>query len=247
MRQRTLAAIAVAALLLSAGCVGSVTSGAADGQAAQSETNRSIEVSSTGTVQTQPDQAVLIVGVSATATDPSEARKRLAANVSEMTSALEEMGVGSDQLVTVDYDLREDRRHERRRGDDSESRYRARHTFRVTLTDTEKVGKAIDTAVQNGANEVQNVRYTISKEKRQDLRQQALENAMGNARRQADTVAASANLSVEGVVRVRSTDYDSRPRYGYRYAEAAADAGASPESGSVAVTARVNVVYNASA
>jgi uncharacterized protein YggE len=117
----------------------------------------------------------------------------------------------------------------------------------VTLTDTETVGKAIDTAVQNGANEVQDVRYTISKEKRQDLRQQALESAMGNARRQADTVAASANLSVEGVVRVRSADYDSRPRHGYRYAEAAAGAGASPESGSVAVTARVNVVYNASA
>lgn len=233
--------MALAVLLASAGCVGGL--GTTDGPAAQSPNapseDRTIQVSAEGQVYTQPNQAVLRVGVTATAADATDVRERLAENVSSMKDALAEIDVGSDQLVTVDYDLSRDRYRQTEDGE----QFRARHTFRITLNDTEKVGRVIEAAVTNGANDVRNVRYTISDDRRTELRAEALRKAMGNARDEADVLAGESGLTVEGPATIRSHNT------GYRYYDyaVAQSGGASPESGNVAVTAQVNVVYNASA
>lgn len=244
MRQRTLAAIALAVLLVSAGCAGNLGTTANQGAQSANTTaaDRTIQVSAEGQVYTEPNQAVLRVGVTAAATDASTARERLEENVSEMKVALEEIDVDSDQLMTVDYDLSRDR-YGSREGD--RETFRARHTFRVTLNDTEKVGQVIEAAVTNGANDVQNVRYTISDDRRDELREQALRQAMDNARDEAEVLAEESDLTVEGPATIRShnTGY-GYARYEYGYATAG---DASPESGNVAVTAQVNVEYNASA
>jgi hypothetical protein len=253
MRQvRPVAAVALAALLLTAGCFGTAN-GVADAGAAQitnqanaqpnGNAGTSLQVSATGSVAADPDQAIVRVAVVETGDDAAIARQRLAENVSRMRSALTELGLEDGQISTARYDLDQDYRSEERR----DPRYRAVHAFQITLTDLDRVGTVIDTAVENGASQVDNVQYTLSEERRRNLRTDALSEAMSDARGQADAIASSADLTVTGVHRVSTSDVGYRP-YTEQVAMAggAANADTKIDRGSVTVTARVVVVYNAS-
>jgi hypothetical protein len=251
MRQvRPVAAVALAALLLTAGCLGTADGAGDAGEAqitnaqvdAQSDAATSLQVSATGTVEADPDQAIVRVAVVETAEDAAVARSRLAENASSMREALAEMGIEDEQISTARYDLDRDYRSEDRRT----PRYRAVHAFQITLTDLDRVGEVIDTAVENGASQVDDVRYTLSEERRRDLREDALGEAMADARGQADVIAESADLTVTGVNRVSTTDVGYRPSpQRVMLTAEAGNADTQIDRGTVSVTAQVVVVYNA--
>jgi len=253
MRQvRPMAAVALAALLLTAGCLGTGNGVGDAGQAqitnaqssASANAGTTLQVSATGSVEADPDQAIVRVAVVETAEDAAVARGRLAENASAMREALAELGIEDGQISTARYDIDTDYRSEDRR----DPRYRAVHAFRITLTDLDRVGEVIDTAVENGASQVDDVRFTLSEERRRDLRTEALGEAMSDARGQADAIAESADLTVTGVHRVSTTDVGYRPSpQRVMLTAEAANADTTIDRGSVSVTARVVVVYNASA
>lgn len=244
MRRTVTISVALAVLVILAGCAGLGGSNAAPDTSSE---GRKITVDAAGQVEAEPDQAVLRVAVEATADGASTARERLAKNVSRMKSALAEIGVTDEQITTVHYDL--DKRHRRptREGERSEPQYRAMHAFEITLSDINKTGEVIDTAISNGATSVDNVQFTLSRETRLELRQQALQDAMANARTEANVIASSANLSITGVGSVSTVQVRVSPHREVALASAGGDGGTSIESGPVTVTAQVIVSYNASA
>ncbi|MFC7135862.1 SIMPL domain-containing protein [Halobaculum litoreum] len=122
--------------------------------------------------------------------------------------------------------------------------YRAYHALQFE-TAPDDAGSAVDLAVDNGATAVQTVQFTLSDERRAELRAEALAGAVEDARTTAETVAGAADRSVgtELSMQVGSAGYqpyDSRVAY-----ETAADAGGSTtfEPGSVTVSASVTVTY----
>lgn len=212
-----------------------------------SSASRTIQVSASGQATAQPDLGMLRVGVQATADDPTTARTRVAENISQVRSALEAMGIGSEQVRTVDYNLWEDRERRHDDGRSEETQYRARHVLMIEVQDIDRLGSVIDATVDAGVTNIHDVRYTLSDETRRDLRQDALADAMDNARGQADTLAEQADLQVTGVWAVSTHDVSYPvPRYETAVANGG-DAGTSIETGPVTVTASVNVQYNASA
>lgn len=258
MRHRpVLATLALSLLLVTAGCTAALGSspGATaspagstnDPAPAEAEPGRTIAVGATGQVQAQPNQAVLRVAVEATGENASAVRQRLAENVSRMREALSEMGIGSDQVTTTDFDIRSQRRYggERR----ERPAFRGRHAFTITLTDLDRTGTVIVTAVEHGVTSVEDVRFSLTEERRSTLRRQALAEAMESARGQAGVIADGANLTVTGVGTVRTADVGYRP-VRMEAATLAGDAGGAPttiEGGAVTVTAQVQVTYNATA
>jgi len=264
MRRRThvLAAVGVALLLVTAGCVGGPTdSPTATADAPGQSTDRTpatpaadstIRVVGSGSADAEPNQAVVRVAVVAVGADAATARQRLAANTSRMRTALEGIGIGEEQITTRRYDIYQDRRRPREEGDEPRIQYRASHDFEITVTEPGRVGEVIDTAVRNGASEIDDVSFTLSTDRRRTLEGRARSAAMADARAKARTLAADANLSVTGV-RVIRTARSGVPR--------AADAGAGGamtetpvataappsdlESGPVTVTTTVEVVYEA--
>jgi uncharacterized protein YggE len=122
----------------------------------------------------------------------------------------------------------------------------------VELDDVDAVGSVIDTAVDAGVDEVDRVIFTLSENKRTDLREEALRTAVGSAREKADAIAEE----VDGEI-VEATVVDaSRGRVApvERSADAAlqatptpapADGGGSTgvEPGDVTVSVDVNVRY----
>lgn len=240
-RTRLLAAFAVATLVLVSGCTGAF---AADNSASSaSSSNRTVDVSATGQVSAEANQAVIRVAVEARGDDAETARERLAENVSNLRDGLADAGVESDQITTSGYDIREDHRDRREGVDDP--RYVARQSFEITLNDTDRAGTVIDAAVQNGATRVDGVRFTLSTDRRDELKQEALKDAMERADAKAETLAAQSDMTVVQVRTVTSTEFNHGPVYAE--ATATADGGGSTtiDSGPVTVTANVHVVYDA--
>jgi hypothetical protein len=250
MRRHALIAAALALLLATAGCASSLQSGTAGTDEPTDGERRTIHVAGSGSAESQPNQAIVEVAVVATADDAATARQRLAANVTRMRDALADAGVGDDQITTRHYDIDRDRRRPRpgEEGGEPESQYRAWHAFEITVSDTDRVGTVIDTAVQNGATSVDNIEFTLSTELRRELEADARSAAMADARAKAESLAADANLTVTGVQVVRTGGGDSpRPVGDAAMATATPTAETSTdlESGPVTVVTTVRVVYNA--
>jgi uncharacterized protein YggE len=264
MRRHThaLAVIGVAALLVIAGCAASPSEapGTADSPAASPSTDRTsatpapdstIRVVGSGSADAEPDQAVVRVAVEATGPDAATARQRLAENTTRMRTALEDIDVDEDRITTRRYDIYQDRRRPREEGAEPRIQYRATHDFEITVTDPDRVGEVIDTAVRNGATEIDDVSFTLSTDRRRTLERRARSAAMADARGKARALAADANLSVTGV-RVIRTASRGVPRTADTGGGAATEtpvATAAPpsdiESGPVTVTTTVEVVYEA--
>lgn len=260
MRLRTaLVPLALAALLLAAGCSGTTTvvpnadaataAGEPNADAARAQVaddnGRTVTVGASGSVEAEPDRAVIEVAATATGDDVSTVRRQLAENATAMREALNEAGIDNGSISTQHYDISRDRHRERGR---DEPKFRARHSFTVTVENPDRVGEVIVVAVENGASEVDRVRFTLTKETRRDLREEALADAMSNARTQADTIAANSQLRIAGVDTVSTAEVDVQPFDRREVALAAAGdggGGTSISSGPVTVTAKVQVVYDA--
>ncbi|MDY6765520.1 MAG: SIMPL domain-containing protein [Halobacteria archaeon] len=208
--------------------------------------SRTITVSTVGEVKAQPDKVIIHVASTAVADNPTEARQRLASNVSDMREALSEMGISSDQIRTTDFDLFERRPEKRRGGEgDGQVEYHASQEFTIEVMNISKAGDVIDTAVDNGATQVRGVQFTLSKERRTQLRKDALKDAMSTAKAQAQVIANSANLSITGVHSATTGNADFRPVMVERVAAGDAGGGTSIDSGPVTVHMSVQVTYNA--
>ncbi|MFC7174242.1 SIMPL domain-containing protein [Haloplanus litoreus] len=118
------------------------------------------------------------------------------------------------------------------------------------MTDPDRVGSVVDTAVGNGASEVDDVTFTLSTERRRALERQARSAAMADARSKARALATDANLTVTGVDVIQTTA-GGAPRSadeGASMTETPVATGAPPsdiESGPVTVRTSVRVVYEA--
>lgn len=206
--------------------------------------NRTITVSGSGTESAEPDAAVVRLAVEKTAPEPNTARTALAENVSAVTERLLELNLSEDQIQTTDYRIGEERRPPMPDGEETAPSYQARQTIEVHLEDTDAVGAVIDAAVESGATDVQDVRFTLSEETRSELRNAALESAMDQAHSQAETLATAAELTITGPREI-TTESRISP-YGYAVETAQASDGTSIDPGPVSVSAHVTVTYEAS-
>ncbi|WP_435068681.1 SIMPL domain-containing protein [Haloplanus sp. C73] len=252
MQRQTAIAVGVAVLLVIAGC--SATTGqspaASTGESAANESS-TIRVAGSGSADAEPNQAVVRVAAVAIGPDAATARERLAENTSRMRTALEDIGVDDDQITTVRYDIYQDRRPPREDGEEPPVRYRASHDFEITVSNPDRAGAIVDTAVQNGATEVNDVSFRLSTDRRRQLEDRARRAAMADARSKARGLAGAANLTVTGVRVIQTSDSGAPRPADERYATETAtpmSTGAPDsdfESGSVTVTTRVQVVYEA--
>lgn len=239
-------AVAVAALVLLAGCGTALQtadgSTPADGTAAGA-TQQTVSTSGTGDADADADRAVVTVAVTARADTAEGAREAVAANATRMRDALRDAGIDDDAVTTAYYVVQPRFEVDRDRDDRTLVGYEAVHASRIDAA-ADAAGTVVDTAVGNGASEVQGVTFTLSDETRAELREQALEHAMSAARADAETVASSANLSITGV-QSASTGGGVGPVYETR--ATVADTGSAFDAGSVTVTATVDVTYVATA
>jgi len=223
---------------------------------------RVVTVSGTGEVRGDPDRALLEFDIRAREDTAGAVRDDLGTRADAVRAALLDAGLSEEDITTSRFRISErvDRRRLREADVDPDSPearerfsyYRGTHSLEVNVDDVDAVGSIIDTAVDAGADEVDRVTFTLSDEKRTDLREEALREAIGNARSKADAIAEE----VDGEI-VEATVVDaSRGRIGpvERSGDATLQATPTPaaeggrgstgvEPGDVTVTVDVDVRY----
>ena len=172
---------------------------------------RTITVSSTASVGTAPDEAVLDLGMRSEAGDSASAYADNGATSDAVLAALQESGVARGDVETESVNVERDV-HDRNTPQER-TVYVASTQISVTVHDLDAVTNVISAAVNAGVDSVRGLRFQVGDQTA--ARQDALAAAVAGARRKADAIAAAAGTSVSGVVQVREEGSSSRP-YTYR-------------------------------
>lgn len=218
-------ALAGAAMLSSAGAQ----------EADPAAANVTITVGASGTATAPPDLAVIDIAVEGSAASADEARAMTAENVSAVRDALAEAGVDDEQIRTTSFFIGSERE------ENGSRTYHATHALELQVP-VDDAGAVVDAAVDGGATRVDGVRFTITDETRQELREEALTSAIESARTDADVIAAATGVEIEAVRAVETGDTGGGPVV----FESAREGQTTFDPGPVTVSATVTVTYDAS-
>jgi uncharacterized protein len=169
-----------------------------------------ITVTGVGTTTSVPDEAAFTIGVQ---TEGPTAREALAANSEQMRrviAAVRSAGVAKSDVKTQDVSVSASYADEGRIDG-----YSARNSVLVTIHDLSKAGAILDAASNAGANEVYGPMLSRSDE--DAIQAKALREAVSNARKKAEALAAAAGVSL-GRVTAISEGFSAGPQ---PYAEGA--------------------------
>jgi len=144
-----------------------------------------------------------------------------------------------EQITTGRFDIREQRQS---------AGYRGFNEFQIETDDPDAVGEIIDTAVAGGADDVGRIIFGLSEDRRNELREEAIEVALDDARYEAEIIANAKNLTLTGVESVttdpgRVSTHRATPDVAVEETD---DAGGPPtqiDQGLVSVSASVDVSY----
>lgn len=212
----TVALIVVALVVLAIGARAMAQDSTGDGE------RRTITVTSSATVGSEPDQATLQIGIETQADDSADALADNDRITDDVLAALERAGIKADDVQTQSLDVYQ--RTVDRRTPQERTVFVADSTLAVTIRDLDSVGPVIEAAVDAGATSVRNIRFEVSDPAR--ARTQALELAVDGARVKADAMAGAAGATVTGVERIVEEGGGGRPLYDEAYRAQAFDAAA---------------------
>ncbi len=203
-------------------------------------------VTSAGTGETSaaPDEATMNFGVTTEGTDAADTLDAASKAADEIIAALKNLDIDADDLQTRNVSIWPRYNYNRDDSPPQITGYEASIMVSATLRDLGQVGEVITAATAAGANQVNGPTFTLSEDAA--ARDEAIEDAVANARRRAETMADAAGKSVGDVISISETGVSVPPVY--RGVEAdyalAEDAGSVPiEPGTLDISARVTVVF----
>ncbi|MEJ8546018.1 SIMPL domain-containing protein [Brevibacillus borstelensis] len=118
-----------------------------------------IKVTGEGTIYTAPDQAVAILGTITENKNLQLAQTTNAEAVSQIIQSLMKLGIPQELIKTIRYQIEiEYQYHE---GKQIFQGYKVTHMLQVIIGQIEQTGLVVDTAVENGANTVSSIQFTV--------------------------------------------------------------------------------------
>jgi uncharacterized protein YggE len=168
---------------------------------AQNDTSsdRVITTSATGEVLVAPDMAQISIGVQTQSPDVKAAQAQNAVIMDNIVNALLGAGLEKNDIQTTGYSIYPVYENNPMGLTPKIQYYQVTNTVQITVRDVNRVGEIIDIAVSNGANQANGISFTLSDEKARAVRNVALQEAVVQARADADTVAAATGVQILGV------------------------------------------------
>lgn len=256
-RRQFLAASSVGIAATVAGCLDGVLTSSPDeengetnvGAAGESGPDREITVSADGEVETEPNEASVSVGVEASGDAAEDVRDELAAGADRLRETFDDLELPEENVEEGRYRVTPvpDRARE-----EGEPAVRGTHSFDVTIDNVDRVGEVIDGAVDAGADDIGRVDFTVDEETREDLRRDAIDEALATADAEAEHVAANRGVELTGTTSVTTSDVRVHSvRHDVATEALEADDAAAPsteiDADPVSVSASVTVTYSFSA
>ncbi|WP_440115300.1 SIMPL domain-containing protein [Paenibacillus sp. QZ-Y1] len=203
-----------------------------------------INVVGKGEIQVKPDIAYLSIGVNSTAETAASAQKANAAKIQKVTNLLKNTWkISADDIQTSQFYVQPNYTYNDNEGQKVKG-YTAHHTLTITYREMDKIGELLDAASQAGANNIENVRFTV--ENPESFEAQVIEKAVANADVKAGAIAKAIKRQLGSVLSVNQGDANVPVMYANEAlmsAKSDAAGGTAIETGQVKVSTTLNITY----
>ncbi len=162
-------------------------------------TNNTLFVTGSATNQTKPDKVTVSLGVETT---NSTAQAALTANSDLMSNVLDTLkaaGVQENETSTATFSITPNYNYSANTNQGRLIGFTVSNSIQIESSNIESVSKRIDAAVSAGANNVNNIYFSLSNQKSDNMKNSLLKDAIDNAKTKADIAATAAGLKVMGV------------------------------------------------
>lgn len=179
--------------------------------------DRTVSTNGVAIVRSSPDEAVVTLGVT---TEGATAEQAMDANAEKMTDVVDALlaaGLGQDDLATASINLYP-RWNDMGTAVDG---FTAENQVTVTVDNLDRVGAIIDRAVAAGANLASGITFRVADDSASA--DEALEEAVADARRKAEVLAGAGGAQLGAVLSITETSSSFAPPVMYAREEAAAD------------------------
>ncbi|MFC4436728.1 MULTISPECIES: SIMPL domain-containing protein [Natrialbaceae] len=242
-RRQFLAGSGAVVTVATAGCVTNAFGSDNPGSTTRSTgtDDNEIVVSTSGEATADPDAATLSVGAEASGDTAEEVTDELAARAEALREAFDDLGIPEENVEEGRY-----RVHPQRRRDGDTAGYEGQHSFQLTLEDVDRVGEIIDELTAAGADDVGRVTFSLQDETHDEIRKEAIDDALANADDEARHIADNRGVTITGTKAVETGDVRlNTVRVAADVAEDDAADGPPTEidADPVSVTASVTVTY----
>ncbi len=166
-------------------------------------TNDLFTVNGTGEETAVPDTAQFIVGVTQTAPTVEAAKERVNTTTNAIIEDLKAMGIAETDIKTQNVNTYPNQDFSR---GNTVTGYTVSQDLQVTAESVELANQALDSATENGANQISGVTFTINDEARRELEQKARKKAIEDAKAKAEEIAADAGLKLGRIVNIYVSD-----------------------------------------
>jgi uncharacterized protein len=172
---------------------------------------RTIRVSGTGQVRVEPDLATVQFAVETTGTTAQQAGRENAEVMDRVIQALVRQGIRREDIRTSGYSLFPEYAAQPRPGTEPPRirGYRATNQVSVRTTELDRLGPLIDAGLEAGANRLSGVGFELRDS--QAAQAQALQRAVEEARRAAETIASTLGVRLGAVLDASTTAEPPRP------------------------------------
>src|SRR6266516_2400627 len=167
-----------------------------------------IAVTGRGEVKVSSDRATIQISVQTRAATAAAAAAENANEQQSVLSALRALGLGNDQLSTINYNVYPEQHYEQGK-EPTIVAYNVTNTILVDVRKLSQVGPVIDAALAKGANMITSLQFYASNT--EEARRTAITSAVQKARLDAEAAARSAGGSVGGLLEVSIGAYTPPP------------------------------------
>ena len=167
-----------------------------------------IAVTGRGEVKVSPDRATIQVSVQTRAVTAAAAAAENATKQQSVLAALRALGLGSDQLSTINYNVYPEQRYEQGK-EPVVVAYNVTNTILVDVRKLTQVGPVIDAALSHGANMITSLQFYASNT--ETARRSAIATAIEKARADAEAAARAAHGSLGTLIEINIGAYSPPP------------------------------------
>jgi len=160
-----------------------------------------------------PNELEVYLGVESHAETARESQQEAAETINDIRAALISGGIAADDISTSSYNIYPVRDYTDWQRTEKITGYRTIHILKIESGNVNIAGNIIDTAVDNGANKVNSVLFTIDDETLNQIKTGLLADAASNAKQKAESIAGALGVQITGVLKA-TEGYNYMP---YRY------------------------------
>jgi uncharacterized protein len=158
----------------------------------------------------------------------------------QIIDGLKRIGITEDDIETTTYTIKP--MYDYSDGKKTFRGYEVKHMFKINIKDISKVGIVIDLAIQNGANIINNIQFTVSNPEL--YYKEALEKAILNARKKAEVISKTLGVNINKIpLWVIEKDTGIQPKF-FDIPKLATNGMIPPiQEGEIKITAFVTVLF----